>query len=90
MSLANVAYVPRLTSANPALASLEEQALIPVLGENPVELGLKGREPEFLAALRRDPLYQKLWPPAFPGAADAFTLSNVIRQSRPLNVPSFP
>jgi cytochrome c peroxidase len=84
MSLVNVAYVPRLTWADPALASLEEQALIPMLGEDPLELGLKGRKPEFLAALRRDPLYQRLFPPAFPGARvpggeDAFTLSNVTK-----------
>ena len=42
MSLVNVAYAPFLTWANPTLDSLEEQALIPMLGEEPIELGLEG------------------------------------------------
>ena len=79
MSLVNVAYAPSLTWANPALDSLEDQALTPMLGEEPVELGLKGHEAEFLVALRRDPLYQRLFPAAFPEAQDLYTLANVTR-----------
>ncbi len=41
MSLVNVAYAASLTGANPTLDSLEEQALIPMLGEKPIELGLR-------------------------------------------------
>src|SRR5262249_38267865 len=48
MSLANVGYSPLLTWANPSLSSLEEQALIPILGTEPIELGLKGHEDRFL------------------------------------------
>src|SRR5215468_10776257 len=48
MSLANVGYSPLLTWANPSLDSLEEQAAIPILGTDPVELGLKGHEERFL------------------------------------------
>jgi hypothetical protein len=66
MSLVNVAYAPLLTWANPTLDSLEEQALTPMLGEEPIELGLKGHEQEFLNAVRRDPIYQRLFPQAFP------------------------
>lgn len=79
MSLVNVAYEPLLTWANPTLNSLEEQALIPMLGEKPVELGLKGHEQEFLNTLRRDPVYQRLFPQAFPESRGAFTLQNVSR-----------
>jgi cytochrome c peroxidase len=79
MSLVNVAYAPVLTWANPRLTSLEEQALIPMLGEEPVELGLKGHERDFLAALRGDAVYQRLFSRAFPGETDAFTLANVTR-----------
>jgi cytochrome c peroxidase len=79
MSLVNVAYAPRLTWANPSLTSLEEQALVPMLGTDPIELGLKGREEEFLAVLRADAVYQVLFPEAFPGAANAFTLANVTK-----------
>ena len=50
-----------------------------MLGEDPIELGLKGHEQEFLATLRRDPVYQRLFPAAFPGESDAFSLSNVTK-----------
>jgi cytochrome c peroxidase len=79
MSLVNVAYASALTWANPTLTSLEEQALVPMLGEDPIELGLKGHEPEFLAAVRGDPVYQKLVPEAFPGERDLYTLGNVTK-----------
>ncbi len=79
MSLVNVAYAPLLTWANPTLDSLEEQALTPMLGEAPVELGLKGHEPEFLNTLRLDPLYQRLFPQAFPEEGDVYTLKNVTK-----------
>ncbi len=79
MSLVNVAYVPLLTWANPTLDSLEEQSLIPLLGEDPIELGLKGREREFLDVLRRDPVYQRLFPRAFPENGDIYTLENVTK-----------
>ena len=49
MSLANVAYTPILTWANPNLPALEVQALIPIFGEHPVEMGMAGREKELFA-----------------------------------------
>jgi cytochrome c peroxidase len=79
MSLANVAYVPFLTWANPTLTALEEQALVPMLGEAPVELGLKGHEQEFLSAARQDTVYQRLFPRAFAGESDPYTLGNVTK-----------
>jgi len=79
MSLVNVAYNAAFTWANTKLASLEQQMLTPMLGENPVELGLKGREPQFLDAVRRDPVYQPLFPKAFPGESDPVTLANVVK-----------
>jgi len=79
MSLVNVAYVPLLTWANPTLDSLEEQALTPMLGEEPVELGLKGHEPAFLNALGSDPVYQRLFPQTFPETGDIYTLKNVTK-----------
>jgi cytochrome c peroxidase len=78
MSLVNVAYAPLLTWAHPSLFELEQQALLPMLSENPVELGLKGREPEFLHLVRRDPVYRRLFPQVFPGE-NAVTLTNVTK-----------
>jgi cytochrome c peroxidase len=79
MSLVNVAYAPLLTWANPTLDSLEEQALVPMLGEKPVELGLKGHEAEFLNTARRDPRYRQMFPKAFPEAGDVYTIENVAK-----------
>ena len=79
MSLVNVAYAPFLTWANPTLDSLEEQALTPMLGEEPIELGLKGHEQEFLNAVQRDPVYKRLFPQAFPGTDPLYTLQNVTK-----------
>jgi cytochrome c peroxidase len=79
MSLVNVAYAPSLTWANPSLGSLEEQALGPMLNVEPIELGLKGHEQEFLNKLRRDSVYQRLFPEAFPGQSEIYTIGNVTR-----------
>jgi cytochrome c peroxidase len=79
MSLANVGYSTSLTWANPSLSSLEEQAMIPILGTEPVELGLKGHEERFLADIQGDPVYQKLFPQAFPGENALYTMPNVAR-----------
>ena len=69
MSLANVAYLPVLTWQNPQLTSLEVQALIPLFGEHPVEMGLAGREQQLFAMLRADPVYRRLFARAFPEQA---------------------
>jgi cytochrome c peroxidase len=69
MSLANVAYLPVLTWQNPQLTSLEVQALIPLFGEHPVEMGLAGREQPLFATLRADPVYRRLFARAFPEQA---------------------
>jgi cytochrome c peroxidase len=57
---------------------LEEQALVPMLGEDPIELGLKGHEAAFLTVVRTDPAYQRLFPQAFPGD-DSVTLQHVTK-----------
>lgn len=79
MSLVNVAYAPHLTWENPTLTSLEEQAFIPMLGEDPIELGLKGREQAYLDIVRNDPTYRKLFLQAFPDDVDPYTLTNITK-----------
>jgi cytochrome c peroxidase len=69
MSLANVAYLPVLTWQNPQLTSLEVQALIPLFGEHPVEMGMAGREPALFAMFKGDPVYRRLFAQAFPAEA---------------------
>lgn len=77
MSLANAAYSVSLTWADPARRSLEDQALVPMMNEHPVEMGVKGREKEILARVAAEPVYVALFPAAFPGERSPITLSNV-------------
>lgn len=79
MSLANVAYSPVLTWANPNVRQLETQALVPMFGEDPVELGMSGREATLLSRLKALPRYWRLFSNAYPGEADPFSIANVTR-----------
>jgi cytochrome c peroxidase len=79
MSLVNVAYSPVLTWANPSVRSLEVQALVPLFGEDPVELGLAGLEAKVLAALKMEPRYARLFGAAYPGEDDPVTLGNITK-----------
>ncbi|WP_437303540.1 MbnH family di-heme enzyme [Sorangium sp. So ce388] len=79
MSLANVAYLTTLTWGNPLIETLEEQALLPMFGETPVELGLAGREDEMIERLQDEPLYRDLFPEAFPGDGEPIRLDNITR-----------
>lgn len=79
MSLPNVAYQVMFGWADPETRRLEAQALIPMLGEVPVELGLAGREDELLQRLRSVSLYRDLFAAAFAGDSQQITLGNVTR-----------
>jgi cytochrome c peroxidase len=77
MSLINVAYRDRLTWADPTLTSLEEQVLIPMFGEDPIELGLKGREARIYEELASDGLYLRLFGAAFPNEPTPISTQSV-------------
>ncbi|MGH8224178.1 MAG: MbnH family di-heme enzyme [Woeseiaceae bacterium] len=79
MSLVNVAYATRLTWANPLLSRIEEQALTPLFGEDPVEMGMAGRDAAIEVLIRGDTYYRQAFPETFPGDADPFSLVNVLR-----------
>jgi cytochrome c peroxidase len=80
MSLVNVAWSAVLTWSNPEMRSLEKQALVPMFGEHPVELGLREGD-GFLPMLRADAKYRVLFERAFPNDAesDRFTIANVTK-----------
>lgn len=78
MSLANVAYGPTQTWANFHLDTLEQQALVPMFGDNPIELGITGNEEVVLGRLRTDPAYPSRFAAAFPGDADPVGLNQVV------------
>lgn len=67
MSLTNVAYLYPYTWANPLLHTLEQQALVPMFGDLPIELGLSSVIDRILSNFQQDDLYAKLFPQAFPG-----------------------
>lgn len=77
--LQNAAYFSTYTWSSRLLTRFEQQMLIPMFGEDPVELGLTGREDEVLARFRADPRYEALFAAAFPDAADPFTIDNVVK-----------
>jgi cytochrome c peroxidase len=79
MSLANVVYNATYTWADPRLERIEDQVLVPMLGHEPVELGIGGHETEVLERQRSDPERLALFRAAFPGEADPVTLTNVVR-----------
>lgn len=79
MSLANVGYASTLNWANPLVSELAQQALVPMFGESPVELGMAGREEELFARLRGDARYRRLFREAFPGQADPINLATITR-----------
>ncbi|HSQ13639.1 MAG TPA: di-heme enzyme, partial [Candidatus Deferrimicrobium sp.] len=84
MALANVAYLPTLTWGNPQIESLEVQALIPVFGEHPVEMGMAGKEALLFERLKGEPIYQKLFADAFSeqsrtSEAQLYSLSTVTK-----------
>ena len=78
MSLVNVAYARTLNWANPTMTKLEDQALVPMYGDHPIELGLD-RNDAWLRALETDQTYRRLFPDAFPGQDNAFTAANVTK-----------
>jgi len=79
MSLANIAYASTLTWANPNLRLLEQQALVPIFGEEPVEMGMAGKEAEMNARLKASQVYPELFEQAFPDESDPVTLDGVTR-----------
>jgi cytochrome c peroxidase len=84
LSLSNVGYFPSFTWGNPQVKSLETQALIPIFGKHPVEMGMAGKEPLLFERLKAQPAYQRLFAEAFPAeaqgsAANLYTLATITK-----------
>lgn len=78
MPLGNVAYYNYLTWSNPLITTIEEQMLVPMFGDAPIELGLGDLADAAVARLRADPMYQQMFAEAFPAQSNAFNIQNVI------------
>lgn len=79
MSIANAGYAASLTWANEALVLLEKQALVPMFGEDPIELGMAGMEEELLRRMRDDEDYPRMFADAFPLEIDPISLDSITK-----------
>ncbi len=76
--LANVAYHPTLTWANPGQTSLEQQMQVPLFGTSPVEMGINDANKDaVLQRLRDATLYQQKFAAVWPGDAQPITWTHV-------------
>lgn len=64
-ALVNIAYNKTLTWAHDGITTLEQQILLPMFGESPIELGITGHEQEVLTRFKT-PEYATLFQSAFP------------------------
>ncbi len=76
MTLANVGYAASLTWANPLLLRLEDQALVPLFGERPIELGHTAPE-DVEARMSEAERYTDLFAAAFPESETLGTLEQI-------------
>jgi cytochrome c peroxidase len=79
MALVNVAYNVSFGWTKPRLGSLETQMLEPMLNDDPVELGLKGREAAVCAQLAADPAYASDFAAAFPDDPAPVTFDHLVK-----------
>ena len=79
MTLTNVAYRSAYTWANPVLLTLEDQALVPLTADAPVELGFHLARAEIVSRLEGDARYRVLFAQAFPGEATPYTAAHVAK-----------
>lgn len=77
--LANAAYHSTLTWSSKLLVKFEQQMLIPMFGEDPLELGITGHDDEVLQRFREDDRYQSLFAAAFPDVEDPFHFDQVVK-----------
>lgn len=78
MTLVNVAYNATYTWASRDVKTLEQQIPIPLFKEQPIELGLRGRENAVVEALRSDPMYRCLFRTAFSDSPNPVGIKNVV------------
>jgi cytochrome c peroxidase len=78
MSLVNVVYNASFGWGD-RRSSLEAQMEVPMYNEQPIEMGLKGRDAEVLARFTRSSRDVEQFRMAFPGEESPVTLTNIIR-----------
>lgn len=79
MAIVNVGYLTTLTWGNPLLDKLEDQALVPLFGEFPVELGMAGQEDVLFERLKADEKYPAMFSEVFPEEQDPIALTTIVK-----------
>lgn len=79
-TLTNIAYNASYTWANPILQSIEDQIVIPLFGEFPVEMGINdANRNEILTRFNNETLYLELFNNAFPNEQEPINFPNIIK-----------
>ena len=76
-TLANVGQYKNLTWSHNHLSGLAEQALTPIRGTDPIEMGMNGHEDEIAKRLSQNECYKKLFAIAFPEEKGIINLGTV-------------
>lgn len=77
-SLVNVGYASTLTWQNDLLDTLELQGRVPLFGDEPVELGMRGKETEIVARLAARSYYRDAFAAAFPEHTESPSIKGVL------------
>ncbi|WP_347567176.1 cytochrome c peroxidase [Sphingobium sp. BYY-5] len=75
--LANVAWRTGFTWIEAGISTLEAQAMVPMTGTKPVEMGMAGNDAELAQRLDTDSCYRRLFTQAFPNAKGGATYAKV-------------
>jgi cytochrome c peroxidase len=78
-TLANVGWYGALTWGDARVTSLEAQALIPIAGTDPVEMGFAGQEAVLTARLAGQACYRRMFGEAFPEEGGAVTMAAIAK-----------
>jgi len=77
--LTNVGYFTFLTWRDPRVTSLETQALGPMFGMHPIEMGMAGQQSEMTRRVSEDDTYRKMFANAFPELENSITIETITR-----------
>jgi len=78
MSLTNVGFNASLTWAEPALQTLEQQALVPLTSQHPIEMGFHLQQEQIIESLQQDRIYRDLFVAAFPNQENPVSRRNIV------------
>ncbi len=79
MALVNVAYTATFTWAHPGINTIEQHVLLPLFGDQPVEMGAGGHEQQILSRISSDARYEELFARAFPRQRERVTFDNIAK-----------